>query len=245
MNLCRVLLVDDEAIILEGYQTLFDWKKYQCEVVGTAMDGEEAIEKAGKLKADIVNMDINLPKLNGLEAIKAIQNEAQDGRQIYVVIGTGYDDFSYCQEALRLRVADFILKPIDFDNLGVVLEGLVSKVMNDSEREISMSGTMKKIISWMDCNLEKENMSLTLLAGQMNMNSTYISQLFKKELGIGYHAYLNQMRVERAKKYLLETDEPITFVADKVGFSDYRVFTKVFKSIVGETPSQFRKNKIR
>lgn len=245
MNLCRILLVDDEAIILEGYQKLFDWKKYQCEVVGTAMDGEEAIEKAGKLKADIVIMDINLPKLNGLEAIKAIQNEAQDGRRIYVVIVTGYDDFAYCQEALRLRVADFILKPIDFESLGTVLEGIVSKVMKDSEREIPVSGTMKKIISWMECNLEKENMSLTLLAGQMNMNSTYISQLFKKELGIGYHAYLNQMRVERAKKYLTETDEPITSVADKVGFSDYRVFTKVFKSLVGETPSQFRKNKIR
>ena len=117
MNLCRVLLVDDETIILEGYQKLFNWNRYQCEVVGTAMDGEEAIEKAGRLKADIVIMDINLPKLNGLEAIKEIQSKGQDGHQIYVVIITGYDDFSYCQEALRLRVADFILKPIDFDRL--------------------------------------------------------------------------------------------------------------------------------
>lgn len=84
MNLCRVLLVDDEAIILEGYQKIFDWAKYQCEVVGTAMDGEEAVEKARILKPDIVIMDINLPKLNGLEAIKAIQNEASEGCPIYI-----------------------------------------------------------------------------------------------------------------------------------------------------------------
>lgn len=244
MNLCRVLLVDDEEIILNGYQKLFDWKKYCCEVVGTAMDGEEAVEKVRNLAPDIVIMDINLPKLNGLEAIKAIQNEARDGRQIQMIIVTGYDEFSYCQEALRLRVADFILKPIDFDNLGTVLEGLVANILNQRERESSMSGTMKKIISWMECNLEKSDMRLTPLAEQMNMNSAYISQLFKKEFGIGYHAYLNQMRVDRAKKYLTETDESITSVADKVGFSDYRVFTKVFKSIEGETPSQFRKNKI-
>ena len=66
MNNCRVLLADDEAAILEGYKLLFDWEKYQCEIAGTAMDGQEAVEKARELKPDIVIMDINLPKLNGL-----------------------------------------------------------------------------------------------------------------------------------------------------------------------------------
>lgn len=65
MNNCRVLLADDEAAILEGYKLLFDWEKYQCEVVGTAMDGREAVEKARELKPDIVIMDINLPSLTG------------------------------------------------------------------------------------------------------------------------------------------------------------------------------------
>ena len=82
----------------------------------------------------------------------------------------------------------------------------------------------------------------TRTAEKMNMNPTYISQLFKKEMGIGYHSYLNQIRIERAKEYLTTSDELITVIADQVGFSDYRVFTKVFKSMVGVTPSQFRKN---
>lgn len=244
MNLCRVLLVDDEAIILEGYQKVFDWKQYQCEIVGTAMDGEEAVKKAEELKPDIVIMDINLPRLNGLEAIKAIQNEAaEEERQIYVVVVTGYDDFSYCQEALRLRVSDFILKPIDFECFGPLMEKLVKKIMSDPKRMPPVSVTLKRIISWMEENLEKESMSLTLLSEKMEMNPAYISQLFKKELGIGYHAYLNQMRVEKARKYLTEGRESITAVSEQVGFNDYRVFTKVFKSIVGVTPSQFRKNK--
>ena len=75
----------------------------------------------------------------------------------------------------------------------------------------------------------------------MKMNPNYISQLFKKELGCVYHAYLNQVRVEKAKKYLRQTNEPISVVAELVGFSDYRIFTKIFKGIVGVTPSQFRK----
>ena len=241
MNNCRVLLADDEAAILEGYKLLFDWEKYQCEVVGTAMDGREAVEKARELKPDIVIMDINLPKLNGLEAIRAIQETAPADHPIYMIVVTGYDEFSYCQEALRLRVSDFLLKPIDFDAFGEVIEGLVKKVMENPNRQVVLSDTLKKIVDYVNKNLSDEDMRLTLLAENMNMNPNYISQLFKKELGCGYHAYLNQVRVEMAKKYLRQTNEPISVVAELVGFSDYRIFTKIFKGIVGVTPSQFRK----
>lgn len=241
MNNCRVLLADDEAAILEGYKLLFDWEKYQCEVVGTAMDGREAVEKARELKPDIVIMDINLPKLNGLEAIRAIQETAPADHPIYMIVVTGYDEFSYCQEALRLRVSDFLLKPIDFDAFGEVIEGLVKKVMENPNRQVVLSDTLKKIVDYVNKNLSDEDMRLTLLAENMNMNPNYISQLFKKELGCGYRAYLNQVRVEKAKKYLRQTNEPISVVAELVGFSDYRIFTKIFKGIVGVTPSQFRK----
>lgn len=241
MNNCRVLLADDEAAILEGYKLLFDWEKYQCEVVGTAMDGREAVEKARELKPDIVIMDINLPKLNGLEAIRAIQETAPADHPIYMIVVTGYDEFSYCQEALRLRVSDFLLKPIDFDAFGEVIEGLVKKVMENPNRQVVLSDTLKKIVDYVNKNLSDEDMRLTLLAENMNMNPNYISQLFKKELGCGYHAYLNLVRVEKAKKYLRQTNEPISVVAELVGFSDYRIFTKIFKGIVGVTPSQFRK----
>ena len=241
MNNCRVLLADDEAAILEGYKLLFDWEKYQCEVVGTAMDGREAVEKARELKPDIVIMDINLPKLNGLEAIRAIQETAPADHPIYMIVVTGYDEFSYCQEALRLRVSDFLLKPIDFDAFGEVIEGLVKKVMENPNRQVVLSDTLKKIVDYVNKNLSDEDMRLTLLAENMNMNPNYISQLFKKELGCGYHAYLNQDRVEKAKKYLRQTNEPISVVAELVGFSDYRIFTKIFKGIVGVAPSQFRK----
>ena len=241
MNNCRVLLADDEAAILEGYKLLFDWEKYQCEVVGTAMDGREAVEKARELKPDIVIMDINLPKLNGLEAIRAIQETAPADHPIYMIVVTGYDEFSYCQEALRLRVSDFLLKPIDFDAFGEVIEGLVKKVMENPNRQVVLSDTLKKIVDYVNENLSDEDMRLTLLAENMNMNPNYISQLFKKELGCGYYAYLNQVRVEKAKKYLKQTNEPITVVAELVGFSDYRIFTKIFKGIVGVAPSQFRK----
>lgn len=241
MNNCRVLLADDEATILEGYKLLFDWRSYHCEIVGTAMDGVEAVEKACELKPDLVIMDINLPRLNGLEAIKAIQETARAGHPIYMIVVTGYDEFSYCQEALRLQVSDFLLKPIDFEVFGEVIQRIAGKIMGNPDRQVMLSDSLKKIVDYVNDNLEKEDMRLTILAQNMGMNPNYISQLFKKELGCGYHTYLNQARIEKAKKYLKQTNEPITIIANLVGFSDYRVFSKIFKGLEGVTPSQFRK----
>ena len=226
---------------MEGYKLLFDWEKYQCEIAGTAMDGQEAVEKARELKPDIVIMDINLPKLNGLEAIRAIQDTAPGDHPIYMIVVTGYDEFSYCQEAFKAPCLGLSSETIDFDCFGEVIEGVVKKVMENPNRQVVLSDTLKKIVDYVNENLSDEDMRLTLLAENMNMNPNYISQLFKKELGCGYHAYLNQVRVEKAKKYLRQTNEPITVVAELVGFSDYRIFTKIFKGIVGVTPSQFRK----
>lgn len=74
------------------------------------------------------------------------------------------------------------------------------------------------------------------------MNSQYISQLFKSEIGVGFLSYLTSIRMERAKKLLLSTSLSIAEVAEQSGYGDYRVFTKVFKKTEGSTPSQFRRN---
>ena len=241
MNKCRVLLADDESTILDGYKLLFDWEKYHCEIVGTVMDGEEAIEKAKDLQPDLIIMDINLPKINGLDAIRKIQEVADDKHPIYTIVVTGYDDFSYCQEALRLRVTDFLLKPIDFEDFEKVISMIVPKILDDSRRRPKLSSTLSKIIEYIDNNISNDSMSLNRVATEINMNPNYISQLFKKEMGIGYHAYLKEARIEKAKMYLLKSNEPITTIAEMVGFGDYRIFTKNFKDAVGETPSSYRR----
>ncbi|MDD6274890.1 MAG: response regulator [Clostridiaceae bacterium] len=66
----RVLLVDDEIMIREGFKRLFDWDAHDCEVVGEAADGMEALSQIDNLKPDIAIMDINIPILNGLKVIQ-------------------------------------------------------------------------------------------------------------------------------------------------------------------------------
>ena len=121
MKKLRVLLVDDEIMIREGFKRLFDWEAHDCEVVGEAADGMDALTKIDTLQPDIAIMDINIPIMNGL---KVIQLSRLKPPNTAFVIVSGYDDFSYCREALRLQITDYILKPVNYEEFGTCIDNL-------------------------------------------------------------------------------------------------------------------------
>ena len=242
MKKLRVLLVDDEIMIREGFKRLFDWEAHDCEVIGEAADGLEALSKIDSLHPDLVIMDINIPIMSGLKVIKQSRMKYPD---IAYVIVSGYDDFSYCQEALRLQITDYILKPVNYEEFGICIDNLKislfeQKVAADTEPENHEERVITGITRYIQEHLEQE-VSLSVLAEEFHLNSQYISQLFKNEIGVGFLAYLTNVRMEKAKKLLISTPLSIAEVADRVGYGDYRVFTKVFKKTEGITPSQYRR----
>ena len=132
MKKLRVLLVDDEIMIREGFKKLFDWEAHECVVVGEAADGMEAITKIDEEQPDIVIMDINIPIINGL---KVIQLSRVKYPSMAFVIVSGYDDFSYCREALRLQITDYILKPVNYEEFGSCIDRLKISLYNDEVKE--------------------------------------------------------------------------------------------------------------
>lgn len=242
MKRLRVLLVDDEIMIREGFKKLFDWEAHDCEVVGEAADGMEALTGIDTLKPDLVIMDINIPIMNGL---KVIQTSRIKYPKIAFVIVSGYDDFSYCREALRLQITDYILKPVNYDEFGNCIDNLrislFENAVQNEESETSQEQPILKIVRYMQEHLSEE-ISLTVLADRFHLSAQYISQLFKNEIGVNYLTYLTNIRMELAKKLLLSTPLSIAEISDKTGYSDYRVFTKVFKKTEGVTPSQYRQS---
>ena len=241
MNKLRVLLVDDEIMIREGFKRLFDWEGHDCQVVGEAADGMEALAQIDTLRPDIVIMDINIPIMNGL---KVIQVSRLKHPNIAFVIVSGYDDFSYCREALRLQITDYILKPVNYEEFGTCIDNLKISLFQQrvaEEPEQQEERTITGITRYLQEHLA-EDVSLAVLADQFHLNPQYISQLFKSEIGVGFLAYLTNIRMEKAKKLLLSTSLPIADVAEQSGYGDYRVFTKVFKKSEGSTPSQYRRD---
>ena len=243
MKNLRVLLVDDEIMIREGFKRLFDWEAHDCEVAGEAGDGMEALTQIDTLHPDIVIMDINIPIMNGL---KVIQLSRIKHPSTAFVIVSGYDDFSYCREALRLQITDYILKPVNYEEFGTCIDNLKislfeQRVSAAAEPEKQEERTITGITRYLQEHLAEE-ISLSVLAEQFHLNPQYISQLFKSEIGVNFLAYLTNIRMEKAKKLLLTTALSIAEVAEQSGYGDYRVFTKVFKKSEGVTPSQYRRD---
>lgn len=242
MKKLKVLLVDDEIMIREGFKKLFDWNAHDCEVIGEAADGMEALTQIDTLHPDIVIMDINIPIMSGL---KVIQMSRIKHPQTAFVIVSGYDDFSYCQQALRLQITDYILKPVNYEKFGTCIDNLKislyeKKVFSKEESTEQEERVITGITRYLQEYLE-EDLSLSVLSEQFHLNPQYISQLFKNEIGVGFLAYLTNIRMEKAKKLLLSTSYSVAEIAGQVGYGDYRVFTKAFKKAEGITPSQYRR----
>ena len=241
MKKLRVLLVDDEIMIREGFKRLFDWEAHDCEVVGEAADGMEALAKLDALEPDIAIMDINIPIMNGLKVIQL--SRIKHPNTAFVIV-SGYDDFAYCREALRLQITDYILKPVNYEEFGTCIDNLKIALF---QRQSSGAGEQREerpihgITRYLQEHLA-EAVSLSALSEEFHLSAQYISQLFKNEIGVGFLAYLTNIRMERAKQLLLSTSLSIAEVSEQSGYSDYRVFTKVFKKSEGITPSQYRRD---
>ena len=217
MRKLRVLLVDDEIMIREGFKKLFDWETHGCTVAGEAADGMEALAKIDTLNPDIVIMDINIPIMNGLKVIKMSRIKHPDTAFIIV---SGYDDFSYCREALRLKITDYLLKPVNYEEFGTCIDNLkISMYMENvsQEPEEQEERVINGITRFMQEHLADE-ISLSVLSEEFHMKPQYISQLFKNEIGVGFLAYLTSIRMEKAKKLLLSTSLSIGEVAEQSGY---------------------------
>lgn len=242
MKKLDVLLVDDEIMIREGFKRLFDWEAHGCQVVGEAADGMEALEKISSLLPDIVIMDVNIPIMNGLQVIQKARIKYP---QMAFVIVSGYDDFSYCQQALRMHITDYILKPVDYEEFGTCIDHLKislyeEKTASEVESKEQEERTIVSMTRYIQAHLAEE-ISLSVLAEEFHLNAQYVSQLFKSEIGVNFLAYLTNIRMEKAKKLLLTTSLSIAEVAEQSGYGDYRVFTKAFRKNEGITPSQYRR----
>ncbi|MCM3785220.1 response regulator [Neobacillus mesonae] len=129
----QVLIADDEPIIREGISESIHWSTLGMEVMGLAEDGAEALELTEQKAADIVLVDMNMPIMDGITFIQTLRERNQDCKCIII---TGYDEFSYAQQAIRLGVEEYILKPVDPAELETVLRRIKSSLDEEQiERE--------------------------------------------------------------------------------------------------------------
>ncbi|RCW74782.1 response regulator transcription factor [Saliterribacillus persicus] len=136
-----VFIVDDDVFVRKGIISLIDWEKCGFTVCGQADDGEDALLQIDHLQPDLVITDIRMPVLDGLGLIQGISKTME--KQPYFIIISGYNDFKYAQKALRFGVQDFILKPVDQEEL----ETTLLKVANVIEKDAKIIKNREKMLA--------------------------------------------------------------------------------------------------
>ena len=131
MTTYKVLLVDDEEEVRNAIEQRINWEELGFEVIGKAQNGVKAMEIAEKLQPDVVITDIKMPYMNGLELARNLKEENPGVR---ILILTGFDEFEYAKEAVHLEIEEYILKPINANELSECLKRL--KNVLDKEREV-------------------------------------------------------------------------------------------------------------
>lgn len=242
----RVMLADDEIWVLRGMVNIVDWNSLGFEVCSTAMNGLEAIEKTKLLKPDVIITDIKMPGMNGIELMEKIRQFRED---IIIVVISGYQEFEYARSALKYSSFDYLLKPVSNEELTNLLMRIKAKKIGDhgsvciQEYESYKPANCEILVEQAKDIINKnysKNINLAFLEQELNYNIKYISRIFKQMTGMNFTAYLNIVRVERAKELLKNRELTIQSISVSCGFNDYFYFCKVFKSLTNHTPSSYR-----
>lgn len=174
----RVMLVDDEAIILDGL-TFFSWGDYDCEVVATATNGRIALEKLQEANPDLIFTDIKMPGMDGLEFAEEVRKVNRD---VKIVMLTGYGNFEFAQQAIKLGVSEYLLKPVNPIQLAKLIEKLASKIREEKENRKyyeAMERDYSKEMPYL-----KEKFVYDLLHGQFYDESDYCERANNLEVVI-------------------------------------------------------------
>lgn len=153
----KVILIDDEIWTRNTIKAFGNWKYLGIEIIGEASDGIEGIHLINEKKPDIVITDMNMPGMDGIGLLKILKD---DYSNIKVIVVSGYSDFNYTKQAIKSNAMDYILKPVDEEELNSALQ--------KSVREIQILQT-KKDISLYDLAKSLDKNIITLIMDQKKM----------------------------------------------------------------------------
>ena len=248
----KVLIADDEPKIRGGINESIPWEEYGLKVVGLAKDGAEALEIAMAESPDICLIDINMPVIGGLELIQSIKEE---NPEVITIIITGFDLFDYAQKALKLKVFDFLLKPINEEELkNTVLKAIaelnrISEINKKLEAAHLLYGVeadcrymplVSNARNYLEAHYKEPELSLPEIADMLEISTGYLSRVFKQYTGVSFTDYLKKIRITESIKLMNNPSLKIYEVAEQVGYSSQHYFCYAFKKVLGISPSEYR-----
>lgn len=236
----KVIIIEDEDISRNGLVHVIEKRHTNFKVVGEADNGVDGLNLIRRLKPDVVITDIKMPKLDGLKMLELAKNE---GLSSVAVIISGYSDFELTQKAIRLGVKDYLRKPILVEEVDELLNRLYKSIIQEKDineddiinsiiEKDQYSFYVNKAIKYIQANYSKK-ISLEEIADEFKVTPGYLSLIFHKETSIKFSLFIKHYKINIAKKELMNGNDKVYEIAQKVGYDDPRYFCRVFKQVTG------------
>ena len=239
----RVVLIDDERLIVEGLKKVVKWADYRCEVVATASDAVSGAAAIRQFQPHILFTDIRMPGDDGLTMLAGLKSEYPD---MQVIVLTGYRDFQYAQEAIRLGVTRFLLKPSKMADINEALRAVTERLdkavpaeESDEQREHSGSFLVRQATAYIESHYA-EKLTLQDVADACFVSQRHLSKLLNKHTDGNFYDVLNAVRIDVAKRLLRDPSLKIGEIGEKVGYADTAHFARVFKKLTGMSANEYR-----
>lgn len=216
----RVLIADDEPMVCVVVKKCIYWEKLGLELAGVASDGQELMDLIKKEKPDIVITDISMPELSGLDLIETVRKE---GAACRFIIISGYRQFEYARKALKNSVDDYLLKPINEQEINESLERLRASILDEKMHGKKVVDTLKA-----DIKKDRENINRMFLMQMLEKGSAFLedAENVKREYGLELGSGIYQA-IEAKFDILAEEDSSagLSSIQNKL----VNIFKKIFE----------------
>ena len=244
-NYFPVVIVEDENLIAKNIAKHIEAENSKFKVVGIYSNGEDALNAIKEQPPAVVFTDISMPVMSGLELAAEINRTMS---HIKCVIITGYADFEFAKQAMHYEVKDYLLKPLDTEELHLVLKNLelsLTEISDKMHSENSNESTMspEEIVTLVKDYVKKhysEEIDLNSIARTLGFSSSYLTKVFNKVENTTPSKVIRSYRMGIAKQLLNDDSLTIQQIASHVGYSDPFHFSKSFKQTVGISPTQYK-----
>ncbi|NMB00125.1 MAG: response regulator [Firmicutes bacterium] len=240
-----VLIIEDEPWSREVVKALGKWENLKARVIGEADNGSEGLRLIAKLQPDIVITDMRMPGIEGAELLKAIDEQFPE---VKIIVMSGYDDFSYMKQAIRSQAVDYLLKPLDAEELNASLCRCIEEIAEGFGDSPDLGSIKCKddgildpqaVQAFIDGHFHQP-ISLSSIAQRFFVSKEHLSRTFKADVGENISEYIKRKRMEKAKELLVHGEMEIKHVSEAVGYNDTSYFYRVFKTHFGITPGKLR-----
>ena len=245
----RVLIVEDEEIIRKGLVCTIDWAAMNCVVVGDAGDGIAGLELLRTTHPDILLTDIRMPRMDGITMAEYARDAGILPQLIFL---TSYAEFDYAKRAIELQAADYLLKPVNEEELAALLYRLAEQKKDKTKTEPLSEGLdwaryfsddglnpyVRYAMERIRCDY-RDKLSIEQLAEEFGVSASYLSRKFKEVLGQTFLEALTRQRLQKAVSQLASGKYRVYEIAENNGFGDYKNFCSVFKKYMHISPRDF------